>query len=385
MKVSRIFWVTVFLLLVVGLSAGCGKNSTENKNKMVSDKSMEQEEKKEESGSIENKGKVPAIDSEEVITDDENNSLAGAKADSYYPGMVHRYYIENRVNVINQGDFMLSENFILKDSDFFKQNEDYVKSQISRKAIQELVDIRVIEFEDTNDGNDYRFFSSETISTQYPGDPYVMEETSYWIYTVVNIDGDWVISERVPWKDKANSNRLKYKTNPDYQMKDHKLTEEAALYLRYRAAEKFEKLISGGEQCMQQEFEDRKSDVRYGSDGQDSEEYYYYYYCEDLNSLDKIKTYLKQSFSDEIINELIESSSVKMINNKLAYVPQGEAGILIWDYAEIRLKEEEGKRKKYQFNVMDIGESENEIEIEYVYEEGRGWLIATNPMLFRGK
>lgn len=151
------------------------------------------------------------------------------------------------------------------------------------------------------------------------------------------------------------------------------LDEQTALQLRDEAIVKyFNVFVEGGEQC------DSPMDERLADEGE-----YLYYYCDDLNDKEKIKKYLQVNFAEMIVNDLLNSDSIQIINNKLAYLPIDTGSMLEWENAKIIrvIDIDNPNKKEVEFEVPDVDGEKETIKIEFLYGENR-WKINTYPIQF---
>lgn len=150
------------------------------------------------------------------------------------------------------------------------------------------------------------------------------------------------------------------------------IDEQMVLKLRNEAIEKYYVVFSeGGEQCSTS-LDERLADP----------EEYYYYYCSDLDSKEKIKEYLKGSYTEAIVDQMLDTDAIKTINGKLAYLPSDVGSMLEWEKAEVVQIKDDQNKKEIEFRVPDVDGVVEIIKIQIVYEEREsgGWRIDTYPL-----
>ena len=147
---------------------------------------------------------------------------------------------------------------------------------------------------------------------------------------------------------------------------------QTALQLRNEAIAKYYAVfVDGGEQCTSS-LDERLAD----------KEEFYYYYCSDMDTKEKIKQYLKGSFTDTIVNHLLDTETIKMINGKLTYSPADVGSMLEWDQAKIKSITGSQTEKEITFEVPDVDGEIETIKFELQCEEDNRWKINTYPVEF---
>lgn len=151
-----------------------------------------------------------------------------------------------------------------------------------------------------------------------------------------------------------------------------KLDNQRALEIRDEAIAKYYTVFAdGGEQCSST-IEERIAD----------EENYEYYFCEDLDTKEKIKDYFMKVYSEEIINNMLNTKAISEKDGKLTFLPQDIGSMFEWDQAKVTRTVEEQNKKIIEFMVPDVDGVTEVIEIEFVYEETGVWKINTSPVEF---
>ncbi|NEU29242.1 tetratricopeptide repeat protein [bacterium LRH843] len=105
----------------------------------------------------------------------------------------------------------------------------------------------------------------------------------------------------------------------------------------------------------------------------------YRYLSEDIDSNEKVLTYLEQSFSRDAAATFLEQTSFIIENGRLAQPNADGGSILNWENAvAIILSESEGE-KTYQYTVP-LGNTFDTVTIEVSFIKGKdGWKLNTNP------
>ncbi len=112
----------------------------------------------------------------------------------------------------------------------------------------------------------------------------------------------------------------------------------------------------------------------------------HYYFCDNLNSIEKMHSYLEESFTKNIANQLITEINMFTVNDQLAFTPSSSGSMNDWENARGIILEKGNGRIIYKFTVPLVDYSDYppaEVVIEYIYIESKGWRINNIPGNFK--
>ncbi|GAA0133209.1 hypothetical protein YSY43_00490 [Paenibacillus sp. YSY-4.3] len=111
----------------------------------------------------------------------------------------------------------------------------------------------------------------------------------------------------------------------------------------------------------------------------DAEEYYYYF-CDDLNSREKLTAYLRTSYTESVVREMLDTNGIKVINDKLVYLPYEVGSLREWEEAKVIGITDFKEKSEITFEVPDVDGETEVIIVDAVYETMEGkWKLDTAP------
>ncbi|WP_019637019.1 TcaA NTF2-like domain-containing protein [Paenibacillus fonticola] len=141
------------------------------------------------------------------LSDEELDILYGAaKDDSYYPEMLLDAYQSAIEEAINESDFSIVAKYLVKDSEFYREQQEYVADQYTRGAVHTFISWEFEDFEMVApDYIENKLYVKENFAVKYPVQDEIIEELGYWVYTIIyNEDEEqWQISRREAWINHA--------------------------------------------------------------------------------------------------------------------------------------------------------------------------------------
>ncbi|MFD3260746.1 DL-endopeptidase inhibitor IseA family protein [Paenibacillus lentus] len=148
------------------------------------------------------------------------------------------------------------------------------------------------------------------------------------------------------------------------------LNDQMAIQLRDEAIAKlYTALAEGGEQCTAS-LEERLADA----------EEYYYYFCIDLDTKEKITAYLRTSYTESVVREMLDNYPIKNINDKLVYLPYEVGSLREWEEARVIGIMDFEEKSEITFEVPDVDGETEVITIDAVYEAiDDKWKLDTAP------
>lgn len=148
------------------------------------------------------------------------------------------------------------------------------------------------------------------------------------------------------------------------------LNDQMAIQLRNEAITKlYTALAEGGEQCTSS-FEERLADA----------EEYYYFFCSDLDTREKITAYLRTSYTESVVREMLDNYPIKVINDKLVYLPYEVGSLREWEKARVIGIMDFEEKSEIRFEVPDVDGETEVITIDAVYEAiDDKWKLDTAP------
>lgn len=148
------------------------------------------------------------------------------------------------------------------------------------------------------------------------------------------------------------------------------LNDQMAIQLRNQAITKlYTALAEGGEQCTSS-FEERLADA----------EEYYYHFCSDLDTREKITAYLRTSYTESVVKEMLDNYPIKVINDKLVYLPYEVGSLREWEEARVIGIMDFEEKSEIRFEVPDVDGETEVITIDAVYEAiDDKWKLDTAP------
>lgn len=214
--ILRIQYLTI-ILLILGMCSGCfsGKTNTS----MLGTKEVNEEinnedfKMKETSSNISTEAQqnFDQQESDDVtlnrndtdLSDEELDILYGAaKDDSYYPTLLLSTYQSAIEEAINKNDFSIVATYLVKDSEFYREQKEYVADQYAQGAVHTFISWEFGDFEMVApDYIENKLYVKEKFAVKYPGQEEINEELGYWVYTIIyNEDEEqWQISRREAW------------------------------------------------------------------------------------------------------------------------------------------------------------------------------------------
>lgn len=210
--------ILFLLILTMVIVAGCADNKANTGETAVM--SQENQTKGEKNlieanqESSENLRQTPneerPMEEEEPTLDEtiEDPSLASTPADTYQPEMLVRSYGEMLVDAINSNDFSLIEKYLIKDSEFYKEQKQFVSDQYKQGTTFSLISLDVDDIvPGETDPDEYKVYVRAAYSIKSESGE-KMKQTDQWIYTVLSKDTEFGISSRAVWR-KEDSDEVK--------------------------------------------------------------------------------------------------------------------------------------------------------------------------------
>ncbi|AZK48454.1 hypothetical protein EIM92_21635 [Paenibacillus lentus] len=148
------------------------------------------------------------------------------------------------------------------------------------------------------------------------------------------------------------------------------LNDQVVLQLQDEAIAKlYAALAEGGEQCTAS-LAERLADP----------EEYYYYFCGDLDSREKLTAYFRTSYTEAVVSEMLDTYPIKVINDKLAFLPYEVGSMLEWEEAKVIEITDFEEKSEITFEVPDVDGETEVIKVDAVYEDIDGkWKLDTVP------
>jgi hypothetical protein len=106
--------------------------------------------------------------------------------------------------------------------------------------------------------------------------------------------------------------------------------------------------------------------------------------CDEINSKEKIQSYLDEVFTPTLSNEIISHLKLREIDKKLAFSP-GDWGSML-DWSSIKVIDTKYDRDKviyrYKVGLFDTSAKPETIEISFRYINKLGWRVDTDPQYY---
>ncbi|OGX61528.1 MAG: hypothetical protein A2189_00915 [Paenibacillus sp. RIFOXYA1_FULL_44_5] len=107
----------------------------------------------------------------------------------------------------------------------------------------------------------------------------------------------------------------------------------------------------------------------------------YYFYSDDLNSKEKLNDYLDKVFTDNVSKSIINSLSLKVIHDRLAFQTSEWSSYSSYLKVDIKVKEETNDSKILEFDYSEFKNPDKIIStslVKYLYIDGQGWRITSD-------
>ncbi|WP_179223539.1 DL-endopeptidase inhibitor IseA family protein [Paenibacillus tyrfis] len=106
----------------------------------------------------------------------------------------------------------------------------------------------------------------------------------------------------------------------------------------------------------------------------------YQFFCEPLDTMDKLKAYLSEVFTDEIVDQLIAELNLVIVDNKIAMQTLGVVGGIDWEHATFKMIKREGNFYSYECTVPITGSDDSELRRMVLFKDPKtGWKVASDP------
>lgn len=106
----------------------------------------------------------------------------------------------------------------------------------------------------------------------------------------------------------------------------------------------------------------------------------YQFFCEPLDTMDKLKAYLSEVFTDEIVDQLIAELNLVIVDNKIAMQTLGVVGGSDWEHATFKMTKREGNFHSYECTVPIAGSDDSELrKVVLLKDPKNGWKVASDP------
>lgn len=138
------------------------------------------------------------------LSEEEYIQYGAAKDDSYYPALLLSGYQSALIEAINENDFSKVEKYLVKDSDFYREQQEYVAVQYAQGVVHTF---NSWEFEDFEmvapDYIDNKLYVKEKITVKYPEKEKSTEKIDYWVYTIIYNEERQEIRDRELWENRT--------------------------------------------------------------------------------------------------------------------------------------------------------------------------------------